>query len=146
MGHLPRYLGDDGNITYATRIPQLLRSTAVDTNSTADKAPHLEPTTEIASNTSSVATVVPTDPSSHRNESERIAAKEEEEIDIKQIIVGSVVGGFMLLILLGSMVGVWLAWRRSVRLREGKGVEFEMQDRGVDDVGRSGGESERQTP
>jgi hypothetical protein len=89
----------------------------------------------------------------HRNqsESESLAAKNAaEEEDLKQIIVGSVIGGLMLVILLGSIFGIWFAWRRSVRLREGKGVEFEMldRDRGVEDVrdGDGVGRVERETP
>ena len=113
---------------------------------------YLESTTEteIASTASSVTVVAMT---AHRNqsESESLAAKNAaEEEDLKQIIVGSVMGGFMLVILLGSIFGIWFAWRRSVRLREGKGVEFEMldRDRGVEDVrdGDGVGRAERETP
>ena len=87
----------------------------------------------------------------HRNQSqgESLAATEAtQQEDLKQIIVGSVIGGFMFVILLSSMFGIWFAWRRSVRLREAKGVEFEMLDRGVEVVkdGDGVGRVERETP
>jgi hypothetical protein len=147
IGHLPRYLGDDGNITYATRTPSLLRS-SVANSSTSSSTLYLELTTESEASTETAVVMT-----GHRNqsESESLAAKEaQEEEDTKQIIVGSVMGGFMLVILLGSIFGIWFAWRRSVRLREGKGVEFEMldRDRGVEDVrdGDGVGRVERETP
>jgi hypothetical protein len=114
---------------------------------------YLEPPTterEIVPTASTETAVVMT---GHRNQSgsESLAAKEAQEgEDTKQIIVGSVMGGFMLLVLACSVFGVWLTWRRIVRLREGKGVEFEMLDgdreaEGVRD-GHGVGRVERETP
>jgi hypothetical protein len=114
--------------------------------STSSATRYLKSTTrsEVSTETAVVMT-------GHRNQSESLAAKNAaEEEDLKQIIVGSVMGGLMLVILLGSIFGIWFAWRRSVRLREGKGVEFEMlgRDRGVEDVrdGDGVGRVERETP
>jgi hypothetical protein len=108
-----------------------------------------EPMTESEASAETAAVVA----TGHRNQSESdsLAAKNAaEEENAKQIIVGSVMGGFMLLILVGSVFGVWFAWRRSVRLREGKGVEFEMLDRDREvEVVRDGdgvGRVERETP
>jgi hypothetical protein len=146
IGHLPRYLGDDGSITYATRTPSLLRSSA-GISSTSSLAVYLESTTKSEASTETAAVVA----TGHRNrsESESLAAKSAaEEENAKQIIVGSVMGGFMLLILVCSVFGVWFAWRRSVRLREGKVVEFKMLDREVEGVrdGNCVRRVERETP
>jgi hypothetical protein len=63
----------------------------------------------------------------------------------KEIVAGSVIGSFMMLVIVGFGVGVFIAWRRKVKAEEVEKIEEWCELREVESGGQVRRE-ERQTP
>jgi hypothetical protein len=133
-GHLPRWLGDDGNITYATRIPHIIVKTTETGGFTFQETQTLYSTfrslevvgrpESIVGETTKGAGEVEKETQSCVPDAGDVYVEEQKQ---KEIVAGSVIGGFMLLVIVVFAVGVLVAWRRKV-----KGEQKRKGDGGVE--------------
>ncbi|KAE8444019.1 hypothetical protein EG329_001148 [Mollisiaceae sp. DMI_Dod_QoI] len=137
-GHLPRYLGDNGVITYGTRIPKNQTSTSTSSSLTQDPflvetiSISVTDTTQPASQTGGNWTGSTCGNGSYC----RTGKSRWQEAQIKtEIIAGSVIGGFMFLILAGLLTWIFLAWRRLRREKQKR--DSEPKDVRLEDMMRA---------
>ncbi|KUJ16866.1 uncharacterized protein LY89DRAFT_718601 [Mollisia scopiformis] len=140
-GHLPRYLGDDGVITYGTRIPKNTTSSSTSSAaSTGSTDPFL-----VATLSSSVTDG--TQPTGWGNGNWtaclngsycQTGKSRWVEAQIRtEIIAGSVIGGFMFLIAAGLLIWLFFAWRRLKKAKlkhESEPKDVRLQEMGRESV------------
>lgn len=133
-GHLPRWLGDDGNITYGTRIPHIVVKTTETGGFTFQETQNLYSTFRsvgvvltqpVVGEVTTVKEVMGKETKGWEHDSGNSGGSRwYVQQKHKQIIAGSVIGGFMVLVIVTFTVGVLVAWRRKMKRDEmGKGDE-----------------------
>jgi hypothetical protein len=150
IGHLPRYLGDDGNITYATDIPRIVIRTNASGTSTFEEMQTLYMASSSA--VPSVAEAIVSSTTKREQETESCAPDADESVMYvqqqreKEIVAGSVMGSFMVLVMVVFAVGVLIAWKRKIK-EEGLGKSGEGCELGEAETGGEvRREEERRTP
>jgi hypothetical protein len=140
IGHLPRWLGDDGNITYGTRIPHIVTFTAASGSLTSQEMETLYSTsisnagiTKMGTSSVIIANgvVVQETQSSSPGPDAGMYAVYLQQQTHKEIVAGSVVGSFMGLVIVLFVVGVLIAWRKKVE-REKEKLDEMVELRGME--------------
>jgi hypothetical protein len=159
MNYLPRYLGDDNQITYGTVYPKSILPTGNPNVSMTSSI--INPESEVASSsvtlssTTTIDTAITATPSEADDDKYRHNRTSPQEIydetqTRNEIIVGTVIGGFMFLLVAGLLIWIMWAWlrrRRNLRDEEEKreGQEFGLREIDAGTLAGSRGESRGDT-
>jgi hypothetical protein len=124
IGHLPRRLGDDGNITYGTRIPHFVAFTAASGSWTSQE---METGSVIISN----GVLVQETQSSAPGPDANMYAVYVQQQTYREIVAGSVIGSLIGLVIVLFVVGFLIVWRKNVE-REKEKVDEMVELRGME--------------
>jgi hypothetical protein len=131
IGHLPRWLGDDGNITYGTHIPHIVTITTETGGLTFEQTQTLYSTFPSGGETltkSIIGSAITkneavgqeTQTSAADFPGSGMSAVYVQQQKQKEIVAGSVIGSFMVLVIVVFAIGVLVAWRRKIKMEKGK--------------------------
>jgi len=143
-GHLPRWLGADGNITYATRIPHLIVETTETGGFTFQETHTLYSTVNsggvvlLTSSFEGGATRVRVGVG---QETQRCVPEDSQEVYVqqqtqKEIVAGSIIGSAMVLVVVVFVVGFVVVWRRKVKREEKADNVIQFREVGSGEEGR----------
>ncbi|KAE9363541.1 hypothetical protein N431DRAFT_422371 [Stipitochalara longipes BDJ] len=139
-GHLPRWLGDDGNITYATRIPRIIVKTTETGGLTFQETQTSYSTLEsggvvfltksvVGQATRGIGGVTQQTQSCAPDANQNQAVYVQQQTQ-KEIVAGSIIGSAMVLVVVVFVVGMLVGWRRKLQREEKRDDGIEL--RGVE--------------